>query len=80
MRSFKQVIKALSVVIAFCLTVAIITEFICAPYFYGKAFYYQDGELRDDMAGEIDFIISGASQAQRAISPKVLDKLLSCNS
>ncbi len=80
MRSFKHVLKALTVVIAFCLVVAILTEVICAPYLYGTAFYYQDGKVRDSMAGSIDFIISGASQAQRAVSPKVLDDELSCKS
>ena len=62
MRSFKHVLKALAVVTAFCLTVALITEIICAPYLYGTAFYYQDGKARDSMAGDIDFI-AGATCA-----------------
>lgn len=78
MRSFKQVLKSLAVVVAFCVTVAVLTEIICAPYFYGTAFYYQDAKVRDSMAGSLDFIISGASQAQRALSPEVLDSELGC--
>lgn len=80
MRSFKQVLKALTVLVAFILTVALITEAVCAPYLYGTAFYYQDGKVRDSMAGTLDLLVSGASQAQRAVSPAVLDSELGCNS
>lgn len=77
MRNFKL---ALRTSILFLLLVAAITEVIVYPYFHSETYHYQDGYVREEMAGSLDFIICGASQAQRGISPAVLDEALEVNS
>ncbi len=77
MNNFKLVLKSSFV---FLLLVFIISSIITYPYFHSETYHYQDGYVRDEMAGDIDLIICGASQAQRGISPTILDKNLDVNS
>lgn len=77
MRNFKL---ALRTSLIFLLLVAAITEVIVYPYFHSETYHYQDAYVREQMAGELDVLICGASQAQRGISPAVLDEELGCNS
>lgn len=77
MRNFKLALKTSLI---FLLLVTAITEVIVYPYFHSETYHYQDGYVRDEMAGSIDFIICGASQAQRGISSVVLDEELGVNS
>ena len=77
MNNFKHlVISTVSTV----LMITIISSLITFPYFHSETYHYQDGYVRDTLAGEIDFIICGASQAQRGISPAILDQELDVNS
>lgn len=64
----------------FLMLVAIISGVITYPYFHAEVYHYQDGYVREEIAGKIDFLICGASQAQRGISPSVLDERLKVNS
>lgn len=77
MHNFK---KALKTVFLFSLLVTAMISAICAPYFYGEYYYYQDGYVRDDMAGKLDLLICGSSEALRGISPEILDQSLGCTS
>ena len=76
MRSFKL---ALGRSLVFLLAVVCIFEIICWPYFHGEVYDYQDGYVRDSLAGELDLLICGASQAKRGISPAVLNEELGCS-
>ena len=77
MHSFKRTMRKIAI---FLLTVFLLSEAICAPYFYGEVYYYQDGYVRESMAGQLDLLVCGASQSLRGISPAVLDEELGCNS
>lgn len=77
MRSFKKVLKASVIFLA--LTV-LLTAIIVYPYFHGETYHYQDAYVRESLAGQLDLLICGASQAQSGIDPRVLDEKLGCNS
>ena len=77
MHNFKAALKTSLI---FLLIVLVITAILVYPYFHSEAYYYQDGYVRDSMAGTLDLIICGASQAQRGVSTKIMDDLLGCNS
>ncbi len=77
MRSFR---KALFAALGFFLCVALIAEGIVWPYFHGQFYYYEDAEVRDELAGSVDCLISGASHAYSAFDPRVLDEELGTNS
>ncbi len=60
--------------------VTTVSSLITYPYFYSETYHYQDGYVREELAGEIDFIICAASQGQRGINPIILDQELGVNS
>jgi hypothetical protein len=72
--------KALRSSLIFLLIVVLISAVIAYPYFHSETYHYQDGYVRDSLAGSLDLIICGASQAQRGISPTVLDAALGSHS
>jgi len=73
MNNFKLAMKSTFV---FALIIVIISTIISYPYFHSETYHYQDAYVREQMAGDIDFIICGASQAQRGISSVLLDEEL----
>lgn len=77
MHNFK---KALKTVFLFSLLVTVMISAICAPYFHSEVYSYQDGYVRDSMAGTLDMLILASSQGVRGISPEILDQQLGCNS
>ena len=77
MNNFKSMLKTS---IIFLGIIVLISEVIVYPYFHAETYHYQDGYVRDEMAGELDFLICGASQAQRGISTSILDEKLQVNS
>lgn len=77
MHNFK---KALRTSLIFLLLVALISAVIIYPYFYSETFQFQDGYVRDGLAGSLDLILCGSSQTVRGISPAILDDRLGCNS
>lgn len=77
MNNFKSVLRSSLIFLAI---VVLISEIITYPYFHGETYHYQDGYVRDKMAGEMDFLICGASQAQRGISTSILDERLQVSS
>ena len=77
MRSFKYAVKTCLI---FLLIIVIVSAVIMYPYFTRETYYYQDGYVRESMAGTLDLLICGASQSQRGISTYILDEELGCNS
>ncbi len=77
MRNFKKTVSACTGLV---LTIALIFVLITAPYFFGTAYYYQDGARRDSMAGSLDLLVTGSSHACRGIAPDTLDRELGCES
>lgn len=77
MHSFKKAVKSSMI---FLILLIICTETIVYPYFHSETYHYQDGYVREELQGTLDFLICGASQAQRGISPMILDQKLGCNS
>ena len=77
MHSFKKAMKSSMI---FLILLTICTETIVYPYFHSETYHYQDGYVREELQGTLDFLICGASQAQRGISPMILDQKLGCNS
>ena len=53
---------------------------VVGPYFTEGSYNYQDARVRRDLAGEFDVLISGSSQALRAIDPLALDRAMDCRS
>ncbi len=77
MPSFK---RAFVRCLIFLLAVMCVNAVICWPYFHGEVYHYQDGYVRDSLAGKLDLLICGASQAKRGISPAILNEELGCSS
>ncbi len=77
MRSFKKTIIAS---ISFLLCVVLMFEIIIWPYFHGQYYFYTDAQVRDDLEGTVDLLISGASHACCAFDTAVLDEALHVNS
>lgn len=77
MHSFKRtLIKALVFVLAVFLLSTLITE----PYYQNETHHYQDGAVRDQLAGQLDVLICGSSHAYCGIVPVVVDERLGVNS
>ncbi|MGI6013835.1 MAG: hypothetical protein ACOX7K_06075 [Oscillospiraceae bacterium] len=77
MHNFK---KALGRTIAFLLCVIAATVVIVEPYFQRQTYYYQDAAVREELSGQLDYIICGSSHAFRSFVPEILDRDLGCNS
>ena len=77
MRSFKLALRS---GLLFLMLVTVLSAVIIYPYTHTESYHYQDGWVRDSLAGSLDTIICGASQAQRGIAPVVLDYNLGSNS
>ncbi len=70
MRSFK---KALAATLGFLACVVLIAGGIVWPYIHGQSFYYEDAAIRDNLAGTVDTLVSGASHGACAFDTHVLD-------
>ncbi len=77
MQTFKKIITAS---ISFVLALSILSAIIIEPWRHSETYYYQDGKLRDMLAGQLDYLIVGASHSLEGFIPDVLDKKLGCNS
>lgn len=77
MHNFKKfALSVLGVVIVFALLSAV----LIAPFLHSEMAYYQDGNVRDELAGSIDTLIIGSSNSLCGMNPTILDRELSCNS
>lgn len=77
MRNFK---KAVFAVLGFALCLILFAAIIVTPYFRGQYYYYEDAQVREDLAGSIDTIVNGASHGMCAFVPEVLDSELGVSS
>lgn len=71
MHNFK---KALSRAGIFILLIVIVTAPLIYAYFHQTCYYYQDNDIRDEMAGQIDTLIVGASEGMRGIMPVMFNE------
>lgn len=62
----------------FLLLVFLILSVAIVPYQSVDVLYYQDGNVRENLAGKIDFLVVGASQGLTAFNTYVLDEELGC--
>lgn len=77
MGNFRQTIVKIAL---FLLALLLLTELITAPYYKNEVFAFQDGFVRDELAGSIDTLICGASHGYYGIVPERMDNVLSCTS
>ncbi len=77
MHNFK---KTVLVTLLLLLCVVLVYAAYTAPYFYGSAYYYQDGAVRSDLSGQLNMLICGSSHAFRAFIPEQIDRELGTDS
>lgn len=77
MHNFK---KALLATLGFLACVLLAAAVIVWPYFTGEYYYYEDAQVREELAGSLNVIVSGASHGYCAFDPSVLDEELGVNS
>ena len=65
-------------ILLFVLLVSLVAAGIVEPYFQNEVYHYQDGGVRDSLAGTLDVLVCGSSHAYRGIVPEVLDETLGC--
>ena len=62
-------------ILLFVLLVSLVAAGIVEPYFQNEVYHYQDGGVRDSLAGSLDELVCGSSHAYRGIVPEVLDEI-----
>ena len=77
MRNFK---KVLLVSISFLLICGVMALGLAETYIHSEYAFDEDVKLRRQLAGEIDYLLLGASHIQQAIIPGKLDEALGVNS
>ena len=77
MRIFRKV--AFSTIL-FLSVLAITAGIILVPWKNSESGYYMDSRLRESLAGNIDFIVIGASHGLAAFIPEIIDEELDCYS
>ena len=75
MHNSKQIVIS---TLSFILLFAVISTLIIVPYWNSETDYFQDSQLREDLAGQIDCLVIGASHALTAFDTNVLDERLGC--
>lgn len=64
----------------FLLVFILVSAFLIAPYLSSETFRYQDAALRQELAGDLNFLVIGASHGLQAFVPCTLDESLGCSS
>lgn len=77
MHNFK---KAACSTLAFLFFVVLFSYILISAHIRLDSYYYQDTEVRKEMAGSIDMLISGASHGVTAFDPEIIDEKLNCTS
>lgn len=77
MHNFKRVITAVFGVMLIFFLVSVLVIF---PYMNSEYSYFQDKNLRNNLAGTIDCLVIGDSHALAGIDTATLDNYLGCNS
>ena len=73
MRSSRKFILS---VVLFLAIVAGVSTALLYPFLNSEASAYQDAGAREELAGEVDYIVCGASQAMNSFVPAILDEEL----
>ncbi len=73
MRSFKRFLISF---LLFVLVLILSSVVLIAPYRKQEAYYYNDAALRRSLAGQVDFLVVGASHAMNGFDTRVLDREL----
>ena len=76
MRNFK---KALAATMGFLVCLILFAGGIAWPYIHGQSFYYEDAAIRDELAGSLDTLVSGASHGACAFDTHALDAGGACS-
>lgn len=71
-----------AVIIGICLlcSLILISYLIIYPSFVSENSFYKDKNLRKELAGDIDFLVVGASHGLNAFDTRILDQMIVCNS
>ena len=77
MRSFR---KAVVVSTVFLLCVVVASVLLIEPYYLRQQYSHMDANVRNEMAGSIDFIFLGSSHGLHAAVPEVIDQGLQTTS
>lgn len=77
MHNFK---KAMLATLGFLACVLLAAVVIVWPYFTGTFYYYEDAQVREELAGSLNVLVSGASHGYCAFDTGVLDEELGANS
>lgn len=76
MHNFKRILLSLcSILLLFTIGSIAVLE----PYFKTEMHYYQDSQLREQLAGSIDCVAIGASNGLCALDTRIMDQELGCN-
>lgn len=77
MRNFRQILVKIAI---FLLALFVFTALIVSPYYNHEVYAFQDGFVRDALAGSLDTLVCGASHAYYGIDPRTMDEVLNCSS
>ena len=77
MKTFRKVLVSVA---CFLVILAAMSVFLIVPFLRAENNITQGKKLRAELAGELDFFVSGASHALTAFDSKIIDEQLGCNS
>ena len=77
MQNFKKILRTTGL---FLLIVCLISGPLITLFLYSENHLYQDYREREEFAGSLDYLIAGASHAERGMIPEILDQELGVNS
>lgn len=75
MQDFKK-----TIISTFCIIITSLIFSVSILYYANNITHNSDWLLREELAGNLDFLIVGASQSQCAMNTNIIDKELYCNS
>ena len=77
MHNFKQAFKTTC---CFLALIAVISLGFMELYFHTTNYYYQDGDIREELSGSVNYLVSGASHGMRAFQSPLIDEKLGVHS
>ena len=73
MHNFNKALIRIGILAVILLVISVL---IMRPYFNQDIYYYQDRDLRESYAGQLDTLIVGSSEGLRGLEPTVLDRTI----
>lgn len=77
MHSFKRMVMT---GVSVLLLVVLLSAVFFQGFFHSQLYFYQDSKVLDDLAGNLDTLVTGSSNALMAFDTGVLDEDLDCSS